>query len=339
MTTPSRHAASRRALAALLFVTPLASLPLATHAYTLTNLTSFSTAGVVGATGDDDPGAEGLAYGLEDTDMDGEADDRVLYLSEGDDCGGTSEPDCRIFVYAANASGSAAPLRSFTVSALEDIRGLDRLPNGDLVAAGVSSGADDLLQISSLNGAAILTGVNATFPIASAELETVVFRSATSVLVGDEATGLLHDFNPVTLGFNGDPFDTDLDDFSGMALAEEGLLFVVDDSSGGGISLLRILDPAGGVLNGLTFNVGVLTKGIAGCEDVAIPNPSLPLTCVDPEGLAYDQVNRVLFMAFENEQRVLSFQVGGVIPEPSSVVLLAAALAGVSAIRRSRSAD
>ncbi len=314
--------------AILVLAATLAALPSASFAYTLTPLTSFSTAGIVLS------GPEGLAFGLEDSDLDGQVDDGVLYVSEGDSCSG----NCTVFVWAAGATGTDLPLRQFDVAGLSDTRGLDLMPNGNLLLSSVVGGSDRIREVTRAGAQVVggfdLSGTTVTgFPTA-AQIETVVFRSSTSVLFGDEDTGLLYDINPTSLSFNGPALQTGLDDFSAMTRAENGLLFLADDSSGGGISLLRILDPAGGVLDGLTLNVGVFTTGVAGCEDVDPPNPGLPLTCVDPEGLAYDPVNRVLFIAFENEERVLSFGVAGEVPEPGTLGLLAAGLAGLVAARR-----
>jgi hypothetical protein len=288
---------------------------------------------------------EGLAFGIEDVNG---TPTRVLYVSQGNSCN-----PCQVYVFDASATdipdgnnpGSflePQPIRQFGVP-LIDVRGLDVFSSQTLLVASVtSSGADRIVEVSRTNGA-LVGGVSFDFPTVGAQVETVLYHNGTgtahpgvpSILAGDEDTGLLYDLQLNGLE-NGLPATTGLEDFSGSAFdPDSGLLFIVDDSSGGGISLLRLVAPTGTVLTGQTIDVAVQTTGLRGCTDEG-PGPfDNPLTCVDPEGLAYDPANRVLFMAFENERRVLSFQVVGAIPEPGSLLLLAGGLAGVGVIRRS----
>ena len=94
-------------------------------------------------------------------------------------------------------------------------------------------------------------------------------------------------------------------------------MLVHDDSSGGNGRIWQI--SLTGVLQMLE-DANVVTANVPGCP------------CIDGEALAYDDANDVFFIAYENDQRVISYPVLPA-PEPSAAILIAVGL-GVALRRR-----
>ncbi len=336
--------------AALVLCTCLA--PGAAAALTLVPVQSFGTDAMFGgeAAG---IAPEGLAFGVEDV---AGTPTPVLYVSEGNSCN-----PCTIFVYDATATdvGSIVPtpLRSFTIP-LGDVRGLGLMPNGNLLVSAV--GNDSLREVSRVDGSLIAGGVslavNSGTPpgslILATQPESVIVHNGVgtthpgvmSIFLGEEETpGTIFDlqFNgTINSQFAVGPLDgQNPTQAPGVSLFEDpsgldydpatGVLLIADDSSGLGMTKLYAVSPAGALV-GSPVDLAVLLQTFPACQAEAA------LTCNDPEGVAFNFLTGgLIYLAFENERRVITFQISN-IPEPGSLVLLGAGLGGLAFLRRRR---
>lgn len=284
-------------------------------------------------------GPEGLAFGNEDgTD--------VLYVSQGDDCN-----PCTVTV--SNAA-TGAVVRTFSVP-FNDVRGLDLLPNGNLLISSVGDFFNDSrireIQRTGLDsGLGVAGGIDFTVPDAFQPESTVALSLAANdnriIVLDEEGTGeqgRIHFYQGAlndglmavsTTSFLGslEPYD----DPSGATLVN-GDLWVVDDSSGSNpdpnypfdcCSRLEIWDidgPGLGTLIDATGEFAALTAGMGSCGAEG---------CSDPEGLAYDAVTGRLFVAFEGQGVIGVFTLA--VPEPSLGALLALGLGAQAAFAAAR---
>lgn len=282
-------------------------------------------------------GPEGLAFGNENgTD--------VLYVSQGDDCN-----PCTVTVVNA---ATGASLRTFSVP-FNDVRGLDLLPNGNLLISSVGDFFNDnrireIQRTGASSGAPVTGGIDFTVPDAF-QPESVIALSIAAgnnqiIVLDEEGTGeqgAIHFFqgalNDGLLAASATSFlgsSSPYDDPSGGVVVN-GDLWTVDDSSGASsdpnfpfdcCSRLEIwdIDGAGsGTLLDFTGEFSAVTANEGSCG---------PLGCSDPEGLAYDAATGRLFVAFEDQGVIGVFTL---VPEPS-LVLLAAVAAGAQAFAAAR---
>ncbi len=211
-------------------------------------------------------------------------------------------------------------------------RGLDYLQSSGTLLA---SSEDGMIREFTLDGMPVAGGIDFVATGAD-DAEGVVLHTNGNIYVADDGNETVRQFQfngaswvevigggwPVmTRVVGGDPFDdpSAIETLPGGS----GNLLVHDDSSGGLGSVWELsldgmfLDQANSVL---------LTANVPGCDSVG--------GCFDGEGLAYDDVNDVVFIAYENEQKIISFP--RMVPEPASASLLLLGIGGLIAARRRR---
>jgi hypothetical protein len=289
---------------------------------------------------------EGLAFGVEDVMG---TPTEVLYVTEGNSCN-----PCTVHVYRADAADDPnglqpSPIRSFSIP-LAEVRGLDVMggTNGNLLASSNLGFNDRVVEVSRVDGSLIPNGIDINVnplsvnPFMVRQPESVILhngvgtshRGVESIFLGEEETPAeLLDILDVRFG--GTPNVTNRIDVealhanfldpSGMDFdPATGILLVADDSSGGGVAHIYAVAAGGGLVG--QVNVGLLTLGHADC----LPT----FGCSDPEGVAFDDVlGQRLFVAFEGDQRVITFQISN-IPEPGSAALLGVGLVALGWLRR-----
>jgi hypothetical protein len=281
---------------------------------------------------------EGIAFG-----SDPRAEDQpAIFLSQGDEC----DLSCPIHVYTESSPGVWTSSRSFnTPVGTGNVRGLDVLPNGNLLTSSAESaqvrelslGVGPIEDDGTYPVGGIAIGFLATFQVESA---VYVPGSPESIYVADEEGGPVpveagriyrRDLagNPLNLpGLGTDNFlfgGVNFDDPGGMAYDPvTDSLYIADDSSG--------------MLNSKVFNYdlsGNLLDESALFSELTADVPGCPLGgCNDSEGLAFATIEGVdhLLVAFENEALVVAFTLP--VPEPGSSAAGATALAAVALLAR-----
>jgi hypothetical protein len=306
----------------------------------------FSTEGTVTS------GPEGLAVA-----MDPVSGLTAIFVSEGDVCDAGS---CDIHVYTdPMGTGNWALSRTFQGPAGRGaVRGLDALPNGNLLIA--STATTRVTEISPLNGAIVPMGIDLLLPIpvgsGGVQLETAVFVPSSffadgiaSFYVADEEglneAGRIYRFDTSGNAVNlpGQATNNFLfgqvvpmgevaggyDDPGAMAFDPvRGVLYISDDSSGQRRSRSFEYD-----LSGNLVDFSDLYSQLTATVPLCTTNPQGSAACDDPEGLAFLQLGGDTFVlaAFEDQERVAGFQI---VPEPGSLALALLGLAGLSAAGR-----
>lgn len=277
---------------------------------------------------------EGIAFGTDPL-----TDQPAIFLSQGDEC----DLSCPIHVYLESSPGVWTSSRSFqTPIGTGDVRGLDVLPNGNLLTS--SAEAAQVRELSALDGTYPVGGIAIGF-LASFQVESAVHvpGSPESIYVADEEGGPVpveagriyrRDLagNPLNLpGLGTDNFlfgGLNFDDPGGMAYDPvTDTLFICDDSSGMGASKVFNHDLSGNLLDESAL-----------FRDLTVGVPECPLTgCNDSEGLAFATIDEVdyLLVAFENEATVVAFTLP--VPEPGATAAGATAFAAVALLARRRS--
>jgi hypothetical protein len=297
---------------------------------------------------------EGLAFTL-----DGSGDPEIFVVDKNSN---------NIVVYKQDATDLVdgwSPDRSFA-GPVGALRGLDFLPNGNLMASGNFS----VVEVSPVDGSTIGGGISFS-NFSFSEIEAAVYVNANSIYLGGDGNGdqIVHVDSSgnavdlpgligVTSFLHGDVNGNGVVDSSGNADLHEpnydetggaaydpttNLLYFVDDSSGSGRSRVFVYDLSG---NLLSVSDPLYTQWgwgpNAGSNDPTIPDEPVLVTCTanngfqctDPEGLAFGVVNGQghLLFAFESEQVIT-----GVLPIPEPGVAMLVGL-GVLHALRSRSA-
>jgi hypothetical protein len=274
---------------------------------------------------------EGIAFGTDPV-----TDEPAIFLSQGDEC----SVSCAIHVYLEGDPGVWTSSRSFlTPNGTGDVRGLDVLPNGNLLTS--SAAASQVREISATDGSYPMGGIAIQFPGISFQVESAVYvpGSPESLYVADEEgdleAGRIYrtDLAGNPLNLPGQATDNFLfgapnfDDPGAMAYDPvTDTLFISDDSSGQGASKAFQYDLSGNLLDESALyselTAAVDACGIDGCEDA--------------EGAAYASLDGVdyLLVAFENEQAVVGFVLPA--PEPGATALGACALGSVTLLARAR---
>jgi DNA-binding beta-propeller fold protein YncE len=244
----------------------------------------------------------------------------------------TGEFGSGMLVYELNLDGTftdpANPSR-FQLSGAW--RGLDFLAGGTLLA----SQEFGLIQEYNLDGTVVAGGISFTATGAQ-DAEGVVLGPDGAVYVADDGNETIRRFTgsgstwtedtagAFPIGTRG--IATSFDDPSGIEILPKGgglfNLLVHDDSSGafGGVWEVTL---AGVLVDGVVDSK-LLTANVPGCTEIG--------GCYDGEGLAYDDANGVFFIAYEGDQKIISYPRA---PEPSIAGMLLLALGGLA--RRLRS--
>jgi hypothetical protein len=211
-------------------------------------------------------------------------------------------------------------------------RGLDFINSRGTLLASQETGA---VREYNLDGTLADGGISFNVPSIGIgdeiDAEGVVLHSNGNVYVADDGNELLREFvfqgtewvetnNAVfPLGTRSINMD-DFDDPSGIEeLPGTGNLLVHDDSSGGNMGFIWEVDLLGNLV--MRSNAAVVTAAVPGCGG----------GCVDGEALAYDDANDVFFIAYENDQLIISYP--RIAPEPSAAILIALGF-GVALRRR-----
>ncbi len=220
-------------------------------------------------------------------------------------------------------------LGSFTVN-FEAMRGLDLLPNGNLLASLAKD--QRVVEISAVDGSVIAGGIDISLPSVGGfppENESAFFHVANNTVFFGDEEGVNENGRIIEIGLDGsvlnnfptpgDPFD----DPSGMDLFGNLIMFS-DDSSGGNRSRIFLMDPTTGAIVDQTEDMQGLTLNIAGCDEMRDGDG-----CNDPEGIAVN--GQEFWVVFEDQSMLLGFTV---VPEPSTWVLMSLGTLGLAAARR-----
>ncbi len=281
------------------------------NALTLSYLDSFSTG--------TDGGGAGIAF------VDGK-----LYVSNGSNVGNST---IREFSFDVNNIGASAEIRSFTAATNQD--GLHGFTTNLLMSrSSASSDTDRLLEISlgvttlgvpvgggtdllidqindsgtnSLEAKGVTVGPNGNFLVADEANNRILELNSSGVIVSQlDMTTLM-----------GSGFISDLE---GIAYYSDNKLFAVTDSNGGtGASTVYELDISSG-LGAASF----VASTFLGANDGSFGNLD------DPEGLAIDLANNLLFVSDNAGNEVGVYRIStAVVPVPGALILFGSALLGL----------
>lgn len=220
---------------------------------------------------------------------------------------------------------------------IDCINGLDILPNGNLAISSQSGSDSGVFEFTTSGNLVRQGGFLESFDTQppSADADGVAYHAGRqTVLLADDVDERIYEFNldgRLVGSYRTEEINSRFDSPEGITVDPlTGNIFVVDADEGTErLYELQLPD----------LNSGDSLTMVASFDLKELTNSRWD----DPEGVTIDALNRILYVAWDNDNRIAAFNMGGgrvepgpEIPEPSTMLLLGSGLLAIRSRKRRR---